>query len=54
MIFIMFQISTYIAHPTSAWIDDYFDWLRPGGDPPCCRVYNGSGDFCAATGNNML
>ncbi|XP_061187973.1 NPC intracellular cholesterol transporter 1-like [Saccostrea echinata] len=43
---------TYIAHPTSAWIDDYFDWLRPGGDPPCCRIYNHTGEFCAATVDN--
>ncbi|XP_076084000.1 NPC intracellular cholesterol transporter 1-like isoform X2 [Mytilus galloprovincialis] len=39
---------TYIAQPTSSWIDDFFDWLSPGGNPPCCRLFN-NGSFCTAT-----
>uniref|UniRef100_A0A7E4VMB3 SSD domain-containing protein n=1 Tax=Panagrellus redivivus TaxID=6233 RepID=A0A7E4VMB3_PANRE len=41
--------NSYIAHPANNWIDDYTDWLRPGGDPPCCRFYRLNGSFCAAT-----
>lgn len=32
------------------WLDDYFDWLQPFGDPPCCRVFR-NGTFCSSTGN---
>ncbi|CAC5359870.1 unnamed protein product [Mytilus coruscus] len=39
---------TYIAQPTSSWIDDFFDWLAPGGSPPCCRLFP-NGTFCPAT-----
>lgn len=42
---------TYIAQPTSSWIDDFFDWLAPGGNPPCCRLFP-NGSFCAATVEN--
>ncbi|XP_063417438.1 NPC intracellular cholesterol transporter 1-like [Mytilus trossulus] len=39
---------TYIAQPTSSWLDDFFDWLAPGGSPPCCRLFP-NGTFCPAT-----
>ncbi|KAK7091360.1 NPC intracellular cholesterol transporter 1-like [Littorina saxatilis] len=38
-----------IAHPSSSWIDDYFAWLTPGGNPPCCRYNNRTAAFCPAT-----
>ena len=44
---------TRIAHPASSWLDDYFDWIGGGGNPPCCRQYVKSGDFCASTGEWM-
>ena len=49
-IFFASEISNYslIAQPTSSWIDDFFDWLSPGGNPPCCRLYP-DGRFCAST-----
>lgn len=37
--------STYIAHPASSWLDDYFDWSATS---PCCQVYNGTDEFCSA------
>uniref|UniRef100_A0A915PM62 SSD domain-containing protein n=1 Tax=Setaria digitata TaxID=48799 RepID=A0A915PM62_9BILA len=40
---------SYIAHPAMNWLDDYFDWLQPFGDPPCCRLFPNR-TFCAATG----
>ena len=42
---------TYIAQPTSSWVDDYFDWSTNKIDsdqdynPPCCRVTK-HGKFC--------
>ncbi|XP_071482510.1 NPC intracellular cholesterol transporter 1-like [Diadema antillarum] len=42
---------TNIAHPTSSWMDDFFDWVKPTGALTCCRV-NASGDFCPATDLN--
>uniref|UniRef100_A0A6A7FZJ5 Niemann-Pick C1 protein-like n=4 Tax=Hirondellea gigas TaxID=1518452 RepID=A0A6A7FZJ5_9CRUS len=33
---------TFIAVPSSAWIDDYFEWSL---EPRCCRLYN-NGSFC--------
>ena len=41
--------STRIAHPAGSWLDDYFSWLTPGGNPPCCRYDNVTGAFCPAT-----
>ncbi|XP_067833782.1 NPC intracellular cholesterol transporter 1 [Heptranchias perlo] len=38
---------TRIGFPSSSWIDDYFDWVKP--QSTCCRVYNGSEKFCNAT-----
>ncbi|XP_064596791.1 NPC intracellular cholesterol transporter 1-like [Liolophura sinensis] len=44
---------TFIAHPPSSWLDDYFDWLD--SDPPCCRYRYDNGtaqnkkEFCNAT-----
>lgn len=43
---------TRIAQPASSWLDDYFSWLAPGGNPPCCRYNNVTGDFCPATSLN--
>ncbi|XP_046362428.2 NPC intracellular cholesterol transporter 1-like [Haliotis rufescens] len=40
---------TRIAHPASSWLDDYFSWLTPDGNPPCCRYYNETDTFCKAT-----
>ena len=37
-----FFCSTYIGVPSSAWIDDYFDWSL---DPHCCNLYE-NGTFC--------
>lgn len=37
-----------IAQPATSWLDDYFDWIAPGGSPSCCRVYD-NGTFCKAT-----
>lgn len=46
--------STYIAHPASAWMDDYFSWLEPvDSGIPCCRYAlepNGSKIFCSSSG----
>nr|XP_054751603.1 NPC intracellular cholesterol transporter 1-like [Lytechinus pictus] len=39
---------TSIAHPSSSWMDDFFDWVKPSGELACCRV-NQTGDFCPAT-----
>lgn len=38
-----------IAHPATSWVDDYFSWLTPGGNPPCCRYNNVTMDFCPST-----
>ncbi|KAJ8322225.1 hypothetical protein KUTeg_000696 [Tegillarca granosa] len=43
------QVS-YIAQPVSSWLDDYFSWLSPGGDPPCCRHFSNN-SFCPAEYN---
>ncbi|KAI8483758.1 NPC intracellular cholesterol transporter 1 [Branchiostoma belcheri] len=40
--------SKIFAAPSS-WIDDYFDWMNPLGNPPCCRVYNNTERFCNAS-----
>ncbi|XP_077990039.1 NPC intracellular cholesterol transporter 1-like [Glandiceps talaboti] len=43
------QISNYtdLAHPTSSWLDDFFDWVNAGGSIPCCRYYNVTNEpFC--------
>ncbi|KAL3891662.1 hypothetical protein ACJMK2_003914 [Sinanodonta woodiana] len=40
---------TYIAQPASSWIDDYFDWLTPGGNPTCCRYNEDTTNFCPST-----
>ncbi|KAI8497623.1 NPC intracellular cholesterol transporter 1 [Branchiostoma belcheri] len=29
--------------------NDYFDWMNPLGNPPCCRVYNNTERFCNAS-----
>ncbi|XP_074656980.1 NPC intracellular cholesterol transporter 1-like [Tubulanus polymorphus] len=41
---------TSIAVPASVWLDDYFDWSSPIGEPPCCRYFNKDPNkFCPAT-----
>ncbi|KAF6030906.1 NPC1 [Bugula neritina] len=44
---------TYIAHPASAWIDDYFSWLAPAASGlACCRYAvdgNGTKTFCSSS-----
>eukprot|EP00058_Branchiostoma_floridae_P002933 XP_002588421.1 hypothetical protein BRAFLDRAFT_116988 [Branchiostoma floridae] len=40
--------SKIFAAPSS-WMDDYFDWMNPLGNPPCCRVYNNTERFCNAS-----
>lgn len=42
---------SYIAQPATSWLDDYVDWLRPVGNPPCCRTYNDD-KFCPSTVKN--
>lgn len=42
----------YLAQPPSSWLDDYFDWLQSTSNPPCCRIYNQTQEFCAATVQN--
>jgi Niemann-Pick C1 protein len=41
---------TYIAKPTSSWLDDYFDWAA---NENCCKLkkYNGTvtGEFCPSS-----
>ncbi|KHJ43473.1 putative niemann-Pick C1 protein [Trichuris suis] len=37
---------SYVAAPVSSWLDDYFDWLRPVGKTPCCRVFAHNDTFC--------
>ncbi|KAL3891661.1 hypothetical protein ACJMK2_003913 [Sinanodonta woodiana] len=43
---------SYIAQPASSWVDDYFDWLTPGGNPTCCRFNIKTGGFCPSTVKN--
>ncbi|XP_026472293.1 NPC intracellular cholesterol transporter 1-like isoform X5 [Ctenocephalides felis] len=35
--------TSYIARPSSSWIDDYFDWAAT---PSCCKQYPGNSSFC--------
>nr|CAI5857528.1 unnamed protein product [Callosobruchus analis] len=35
--------SSYIARPSSSWIDDYFDWTTT---PGCCKYYPANNSFC--------
>ncbi|KAL1494367.1 hypothetical protein ABEB36_009976 [Hypothenemus hampei] len=35
--------STYIAKPSSSWIDDYFDW---SAIDDCCKQHPADGSFC--------
>ena len=46
---VTFAFSTHIAHPAGSWLDDYFAWLTPGENPPCCGFDNVTGAFCPAT-----
>lgn len=38
--------STYIARPSSSWLDDYFDW---SASPSCCKFNKKDGSFCPHT-----
>ncbi|KAK7065979.1 NPC intracellular cholesterol transporter 1, partial [Halocaridina rubra] len=42
--------STYIAVPSSAWIDDYFEWSME--DKYCCRL-DDNGEFCRRDLNDI-
>ncbi|KAL8568619.1 hypothetical protein ACOMHN_032275 [Nucella lapillus] len=44
---------TRIAHPATSWIDDYVAWLTPGGNTPCCRLHNHTGQFCPASSKDL-
>ncbi|XP_067952153.1 NPC intracellular cholesterol transporter 1-like [Watersipora subatra] len=48
---------TYIAHPASAWIDDYFSWLQPPKSGiACCRYRtqpNGTKVFCPSSDQDI-
>lgn len=35
--------ATYIARPSSSWLDDYMDWSAL---PVCCKYNKTTGDFC--------
>ncbi|XP_043267009.1 NPC intracellular cholesterol transporter 1 isoform X2 [Venturia canescens] len=34
---------TYIAKPSSSWLDDYFDWSE---SPECCKYFPTNNSFC--------
>jgi Niemann-Pick C1 protein len=38
---------TRVAQIGTAWLDDYYDWLRHRGSTPCCRLYENSKEFCS-------
>ncbi|XP_075714775.1 NPC1-like intracellular cholesterol transporter 1 [Rhinoderma darwinii] len=38
---------SYLAVPSSSWVDDFVDWLNPGSD--CCRLYFRNDTFCSST-----
>ncbi|XP_029633427.1 NPC intracellular cholesterol transporter 1 [Octopus sinensis] len=42
----MQQNYTRIAKSSSSWLDDYFDWINPDTQNPCCRYYKSTGKFC--------
>lgn len=31
----------------TTWLDDYYDWLRQRGSTPCCRLHEGTREFCS-------
>lgn len=35
--------TSYIARPSSSWLDDYFDW---SGSSSCCKYFPNNGSFC--------
>ncbi|KAK9506477.1 hypothetical protein O3M35_008412 [Rhynocoris fuscipes] len=35
--------STFIARPSSSWLDDYFDW---SSIPNCCKYFPGNESYC--------
>ncbi|XP_067087125.1 NPC1-like intracellular cholesterol transporter 1 [Osmerus mordax] len=40
---------SYMEIPANSWVDDFIDWLNPGGG--CCRIYTAgpnTGKFCPA------
>ncbi|XP_014262096.1 Niemann-Pick C1 protein isoform X2 [Cimex lectularius] len=40
---------TYIARPSSSWIDDYYDWAS---SESCCKYFAGNESFCPHTNND--
>lgn len=36
--------TSFIARPSSSWIDDYFDWSNSKG---CCKYFPGNDSFCS-------
>ena len=53
--FFNYVFRSYIAHPASSWIDDYFDWLLSVGRPSCCRQYKDNLDeFCPSSMSFVL
>ena len=42
-------VRSYMEIPANSWVDDFIDWLNPGGG--CCRIYTRGpniGKFCPA------
>lgn len=35
---------SFIARPSSSWLDDYFDWVA--SDSSCCRYFKSNDSFC--------
>lgn len=35
--------STFIARPSSSWVDDYFDW---SSIKECCKYFPGNESYC--------
>lgn len=42
---------TYIARPSSSWIDDYFDW---SASPACCKYFKNNGSFCPHSSGKVI
>ncbi|XP_066999010.2 NPC intracellular cholesterol transporter 1 [Anabrus simplex] len=36
--------TSYIAKPSSSWLDDYFDW---SASSECCKYFSNNGSFCS-------
>ncbi|XP_019872017.2 NPC intracellular cholesterol transporter 1 isoform X2 [Aethina tumida] len=42
--------TSYIAKPSSSWLDDYFDWSAAA--KKCCRINATTGEFCPHTSSS--